>query len=221
MKVVEEANKRLCLSGKESRVTTGKVRAISSSLYKELEDKSIAHVFFLCEQLLNERSWALNIIAYDWAFRVKEQYNDSTFDTFDHWLKHYVSDWDDCDDFCTHALGELISQRNDLFDQVMKWTDHPDFWVRRGAPVSLIYAIKKNKYGGIRPFDISDALLTDDHYLVLKGYGWMLKVLSQKEPDAVYQHLMQKKESMPRLSFRYALEKMSKEAKETLMEKKK
>ncbi|MDW7663004.1 MAG: DNA alkylation repair protein, partial [Bacillota bacterium] len=178
---------------------------------------SIESIFTLCEQLLNERSWSLSIIAYDWAYRVRKQYNESTFDTFEQWLKNYVTDWDDCDDFCTHAFGELISQRNELFDRVLTWVDHPGFWVRRAAAVVLIYPIKKNKYDNINPFQISDDLLLDEHYLVLKGYGWMLKILSQREPEMVFQYLLDKREVMPRISFRYALEKMNKEMKSRLM----
>lgn len=105
-----------------------------------------------------------------------------------------------------------------MFDYVVKWTEHPDFWVRRAAAVSLVYPIRKNKYKGINPFIISDALLNDDHYLVLKGYGWMLKVLSQSEPNSVYDYLMKNKDVMPRISYRYALEKFDKETKTRLME---
>lgn len=215
--VVEEAQKRIDKIKEESRLTTGAVRSVSSSLFRELNDQSIESIFSLCEQLLNERSWSLSIIAYDWAYRVRNQYNESTFDIFEQWLKNYVTDWDDCDDFCTHAFGELISQRNDLFDRVLTWVDHPGFWVRRAAAVVLIYPIKKNKYDNINPFQISDALLLDEHYLVLKGYGWMLKVLSQREPEMVFQYLLDKREVMPRISFRYALEKMNKEMKSRLM----
>lgn len=215
--VVEDANKRVNELRESSKRTTGNVRAVSASLYRKLEDKSIDHVFALCEQLLEERSWALWIIAYDWAYRVRSQYNDKTFAVFDSWVKNYVRNWDDCDDFCTHALGELIRQNNALFSEVIKWTEHPDFWVRRAAAVSLIYPIKKGNYDGIDPFLISDALLTDDHYLVLKGYGWMLKVLSQKEPQSVYAYLLNKKDIMPRLAFRYAMEKLGKEMKVNLM----
>ena len=215
--VVDEANKRVNALRDASKLTTGNVRSVSASIFKKLDDKSIDHVFTLCEQLLEERSWALWIIAYDWAFRVRNQYDEKTFDVFERWVKHYVRSWDDCDDFCTHALGELIRQDNALFSKVIKWTEHPDFWVRRAAAVSLIYPIKKGSYEGIDPFLVTDALLTDEHYLVLKGYGWMLKVLSQKEPQAVYAYLLNKKEVMPRLAFRYALEKLGKEMKENLM----
>jgi len=51
--------------------------------------------------------------------------------------------------------------------------------LRRASAVVLIYPIRRNRYEGIDPFLISDALMHDSHHLVLQGYGWMLKVLSQ------------------------------------------
>jgi 3-methyladenine DNA glycosylase AlkD len=60
--------------------------------------------------------------------------------------------------------------------------------------------------------------MNDSHHLVLKGYGWMLKILSQIEKNNVYDYLMKNKDIMPRVSFRYALEKFDKEMKSCLME---
>lgn len=198
-------------------LTTGQVRSISANLYRELDNRNIGYVLECCGELLEERTWALSIIAYDWAFRVRDQYNEETFFLFESWLKRYVRDWYDCDDFCTHALGALVSQNNTLFPHIIKWTRHPDFWVRRASAVSLIYPIRKDRYQDINPFLISDALMNDDHYLVLKGYGWMLKVLSQKNPKSVFDYLMENKEVMPRIAFRYALEKLEIKQKEILM----
>ena len=215
--VVAQARCELAKVTKRSRPTTGAVRAVSAAMFRALEDKSIDNVLAGCACLLKEREWALGVIAYDWAFRVRKQYNGQTFAIFEGWLKEYVTDWGDCDDFCTHAFGALLSQNNDLFTQVRGWTEHPKFAVRRAAAVVLIYPIKQGKYEGIDPFTISDALMNDEHYLVLKGYGWMLKVLSQVEPDAVYEYLAKNKGAMPRVAFRYALEKMGKELRAKLM----
>lgn len=215
--VVLQARCELAKVTKRSRPTTGAVRSVSAAIYRALEDKSIDNVLARCECLLKEREWALGVIAYDWAFRVRKQYNDQTFAVFEGWLKEYVTNWGDCDDFCTHAFGALLSQNNDLFTQVYRWTEHPNFAVRRAAAVVLIYPIKQGKYKGIDPFVISDALMNDDHYLVLKGYGWMLKVLSQVEPDAVYEYLEKNKGAMPRVAFRYALEKLGKEKQASLL----
>jgi len=68
------------------------------------------------------------------------------------------------------------------------------------------------------PLRISDILMKDEHDLVRKGYGWMLKILSIKEPSLVFEYLLKNKTVMPRVSYRYALEKMDIEKKKILMQ---
>lgn len=219
MNIVEKVRHHLNDSSKASGHQTSEVRLISRKLFKTLEDKSIDNVLKQSELLLRTGEWAFWIIAYDWAFRVRKQYTLETYDIFERWLINYVKNWDDCDDFCTHAFGELLSQYNELFTKVFSWTEHQNFTVRRAAAVILIYPIKYNKYQNINPFLISDALMNDSHHLVLKGYGWMLKVLSQFENKRVYTYLSENKVVMPRVSFRYALEKFDSESKTSLMKK--
>lgn len=217
--IISEVKQQLGNLTKEDGLTTGTIRAISSRVFKIIKDKDINNVLSLCEELLDEKRWELGVVAYDWAFRMKKQYTDETFYIFERWLKKYVTGWGDCDDFCTHAFGELLSQNNSLFNQVIEWTNHPDFWVRRAAAVILIYPIKKGKFQDIDPFIIADKLMQDSHHLVLKGYGWMLKVLSSIQKDEVYRYLVINKNVMPRVSLRYAIEKFSKDEKVILMEK--
>lgn len=51
-------------------IVTGDVRKLSSKLFRQIEDKSMEHVFCLCEELLHERSWELGVIAFDLAYRM-------------------------------------------------------------------------------------------------------------------------------------------------------
>jgi 3-methyladenine DNA glycosylase AlkD len=67
------------------------------------------------------------------------------------------------------------------------------------------------------PFAVADRLLQDEHHLVRKGYGWMLKELSVHRPDAVYEYLVRNRTRMPRVAFRYALEKLDAGRKTALM----
>ncbi len=127
----------------------------------------------------------MGVIAFDWAFRMKENYNADTYQIFYGWLKKYVRGWGDCDDFCTHAFGELLRQDKSLFEKVREWTNDTDFWVRRASAVILIPAILHNDYEGLKPLEIADRLISDEHDLVQKGYGWMLKSLSQTDRSAV------------------------------------
>ncbi len=216
-KAVSEINEleKSCAVGKH--VVTNDIRRLSSKLFRELEDKTIENVLSICEELLEQHSWALGIIAFDFAYRVKNQYTEATYDTFYLWLKKYIRGWGDCDDFCTHAFGELLRQNKNLFSKVILWTKDADFWVRRASAVILIPCILKNDYEGINPFVISDNLLEDEHDLVLKGYGWMLKCLSTVNRDCVEIYLRQNYQIMPRVAFRYALEKFDKNARSVLM----
>lgn len=198
-------------------IVTGDIRRVSAKLYKEVKDKSINSILPLCEELLEEHNWSLGVIAYDWAYRVRKQYTEDTYTTFYSWLKKYVHGWGDCDDFCTHAFGELLKRYKTLFPKIKDWTKDEDFWVRRAAAVVLIPAILHNDYEGINPLAISDLLMMDTHDLVQKGYGWMLKSLSQIDIDAVTQYLIDNHDKMPRTAYRYALQKFDDVTRKKLM----
>lgn len=110
-----------------------------------------------------------------------------------------------------HTFGALLGKYNELFEQVKQWTLSDNFCVRRASAVILIYPIRKNQFEMIDPFVISNRLMKDENRLVQKGYGWMLKVLSERKKDEVIAYLIDNKLTMPRLPLRYALEKMPRE----------
>ena len=200
-----------------NHMKTADIRKLSATLFRSIKDKSKEHIFAVCNELLEERSWAMGIIAFDFAYRIKKQYDGNTFALFEGWLEKYVRGWGDCDDFCTHAFGELIMQDTGLAQRIIPWTKREEFWMRRAAAVVLIPSIWYDKYRETDPLAIAGLLLTDEHDLVRKGYGWMLKILSHKEPQMVFDYLVKNKDVMPRVAFRYALEKMDKGKKEILM----
>lgn len=198
-------------------VITGDIRRLSGRLYRQAGVKDIGEVLELCGKLLDRHDWAMGVIAFDWAYRVKAQYTVDTYQVFYRWLKEYVRGWGDCDDFCTHAFGELLRQHKELFPKVLEWTEDEDFWVRRASAVVLIPSVMRDDYEGFEPYAIADRLLTDPHDLVRKGYGWMLKCLSQVDGAGVESYLTAHCHDMPRVAYRYALEKFDKETKARLM----
>ena len=216
---LEQAKKVLSDRSKLSGLKTSEIRSLSASLFRNVKSESVDTVFALCKDFLDDHSWEMGVIAFDWAYRMRKQYTKETFDIFESWLLDYVRGWGDCDDFCTHAVGELLCQFPELFEKLIKWTGYNEFWMRRAAAVTLIPALFKDRYSSFDPFIISDALMSDEHDLVRKGYGWMLKVYSYKEFDKVYEYLKKNKEIMPRVAFRYALEKMPADIKKELMTK--
>ncbi|MFW6252877.1 MAG: DNA alkylation repair protein, partial [bacterium] len=171
----------------------------------------------MCEQLLNSGNEALKTIAFDWAYRQRKHYSTETFWVFESWLFKYIHDWGDCDDYCTHAFGTLLLAYPELSHRALSWTGHERFSVRRAAAVVFILPIRRKQYDRELLFKVADTLLYDEHYLVLKGYGWMLKVFSEQEPAPVIAYLRQHRDDMPRVAFRYALEKLRKDTRAELM----
>lgn len=218
MEAVERELERLAAeTPKGKHILTGDIRRFSGKLYRQAGKKEIEGVLAQCEVLLARRDWAFGVIAFDWAYRVKAQYTKDVYPVFYRWLKEYVRGWGDCDDFCTHAFGELLRQQKGLFPQMLKWTRDKDFWVRRASAVVLIPSVMRKDYAGLAPFSVADRLLTDPHNLVRKGYGWMLKCLSQVDPDGVEAYLTVHCKDMPRVAYRYAMEKLNKEIRQRLM----
>jgi 3-methyladenine DNA glycosylase AlkD len=60
--------------------------------------------------------------------------------------------------------------------------------------------------------------IKDEHDLVRKGYGWMVKILSIKEPQLIFDYLLKNKNVMPRVSYCYALEKMDPKRRKILVQ---
>ena len=115
-------------------------------------------------------------------------------------------------------MGVFIFQYPQFIPQVKNWVESVDPFVRRAAAVTFIYSLRRRKTLE-HIFEVADALLQDPNIYVLKGYGWMLKEASNHFPQEVFDYVMQKKAVMPRVSLRYAIEKMPPQLRSKAMEK--
>ncbi|MBU7043024.1 MAG: DNA alkylation repair protein [Theionarchaea archaeon] len=208
--------KKYKLNPQTRGIKTGVIRKISRKFYQEVKEKSKEDIFSLCTELLKTGFSEEKVIAFDWAFRLKGQFEPSDFPILESWLHTYVEDWGACDDLCTHALGAFIYQYPAFIHNLKRWTASPNRWVRRAAAVSLIYSVRRGKYLE-KVFTIADLLLEDADDMVQKGYGWMLKVATRHIPDEVFAYVLNHKKTMPRTSLRYAIEKLPPDKKKEAM----
>ncbi|MCK4321944.1 DNA alkylation repair protein, partial [candidate division WOR-3 bacterium] len=66
-------------------VRTPMVRKISAKYFKAIRDCSKREILNLCKELLESRYSEERGIAFDWAYRLKEQYEQSDFKLFKTW----------------------------------------------------------------------------------------------------------------------------------------
>ena len=200
---------------KDSKTQT--YRDIAKAYKKKLNALPMRSVYDLCEALLKQRHHPTTIIAYQMIFDQNQRYDENTYLIFEDWTFKYIRDWWDCDDFMTHAFQTLIMRYPEKIKQLKSWVHHDQFAVRRSAAVILIVPAKKGLLESKIIFEICDLLRDDPHYLVQKGFGWLLKESSVQYHDAVIAYLKEHVHQMTRTAFRYALEKLPKAEKDCLM----
>ena len=203
---------------KGTELITSVVRQIGKEHFPLIKERSKDEILAVCEALLESGDWRERVIAFQWAFRIRRQYEASDFERFETWMGKYVDGWGSCDDFCTHAFGCLVYAFPEYIPNMNAWIPSSNRWFRRGAAVVMIYSVRREQ-GFEAAFDIADQLLMDEDDLVQKGYGWMLKEISKSEPQQVFEFVMERKAAMPRTSLRYAIEKLSPELRQRAMEK--
>lgn len=199
-------------------VRTPLVRDIAARYFLKVRRIRKKELFSLCSQLLRSGQSEEITVALDWAWRARSHYDANDFELFESWLNKYISNWASCDDFCAHALGFFLAEFPEILPKARLWARSQNQWLRRAAAVSLIYAVRKQKY--LKDiFEVSDILLKDPEDLVQKGYGWALKEASNVYPREVFHYVMKRKKEMPRTALRYAVEKLPPRLRREAMQK--
>jgi len=199
-------------------VKSASVSSICKEYLKLVKADSKEEIFGLCEELFQTGYFEESIIACNWAESQSKYFTPGDFELFKRWIDTYVSNWATCDVFCNHTMGNFIEMYPSFLAQLKRFTKSPNRWMRRAAAVSLIVPARKGLF--LQDIlEIADSLLHDRDDLVQKGYGWMLKVASQKHQQVILNFVVARRATMPRTALRYAIEKMPKDLKMIAMEK--
>jgi 3-methyladenine DNA glycosylase AlkD len=199
-------------------VKTAAVTAVAKKYWKEVKGRSKAEIFALCEELYRSGYMEESFIVSNWAHALSGRYEREDLSEFRHWIGTYITNWASCDGFCNHTMGAFIEQYPEYIEELKRWTQSKNRWVRRAAAVSLIVPAKHGKFLK-ESIGIADLLRTDTDDMVQKGYGWLLKEVSRKHMDEIFTYVRKNKKEMPRTALRYAIELMPKEMRTDAMRK--
>jgi 3-methyladenine DNA glycosylase AlkD len=188
-------------------VSNPDAKSIGTIYYQKIKQCDKAFIWEMAEALLASGWIEEGMIACQWVLKRKKEFAWEDRLVFERWIQLYVHNWAICDTFCNQSVGALIMQFPEATELLYSWTTSENLWVRRAAAVSLIVPAKRGSFETVI-FDICNLLLTDTEPMVQKGYGWLLKVYSQRQLQKVYDYVMRYEDIMPRTAFRYAIEKM-------------
>jgi 3-methyladenine DNA glycosylase AlkD len=123
---------------------------------------------------------------------------------FDFYLKHtkFVNNWDLVDTSAPYIVGEhLLTRPRRILYRLAK---SKNLWERRIAIVSTMMLIRAGEIEDT--FAIAKLLLADDHDLIHKAVGWMLREAGKQSAPALLRFLKRNYSALSRTTLRYAIE---------------
>lgn len=186
-------------------LTVPQVRAIAKKVFSEITLNETLEI--LHNEYHEARLLALIIFVMKFE-RAKE--DESRKEIFDLYLKNtkFINNWDLVDLSAHQIVGGYLADRpRDILYKLAKSTD---LWEKRISIISTFHFISLGESKDT--LAISEILLNDNHDLIHKATGWMLREVGKKiDMDIIRGFLKKHHKTMPRTMLRYTIEHMEKE----------
>jgi 3-methyladenine DNA glycosylase AlkD len=154
----------------------------------------------LKSRIHEERTLALMILVRQFA-RADERLQKQIYDFY---LAHtlFINNWDLVDGSAPYIVGPFLWKRERK--QLHIFANSSSLWERRMAIISTFYFIRQNDFADA--LKIAESLLRDEHDLIHKAVGWMLREIGKRDLAAEESFLKLHCRRMPRTTLRYAIE---------------
>ena len=169
---------------------------------KEFREIPIAEVEDLLKsEIHEERLTALMIL----IFKYEKEDEGGKENIFKKYLKStkHINNWDLVDLSAPQIVGDYLYDRDKSL--LVKLASSKSIWERRIAVLATFQFIKNHRFDST--LQIAKLLLYDDHDLIHKAVGWMLREIGKRELETEEQFLKANYKQMPRTMLRYAVEK--------------
>lgn len=125
---------------------------------------------------------------------------------FDFYLKNtqHINNWDFVDVTCPNIVGDFLLDKNRNI--LYKLAGSQNLWERRIAIISTFTFIRDNDFKDT--IKIAELLLNDNHDLIHKAVGWMLRETGKRDSKRLEVFLDKYYKKMPRVMLRYSIEKL-------------
>jgi len=170
----------------------------------DFHEARLCGLVILCNQFKKSKDLAQQKKAFD--FYMQQVYKDR------------VNNWD-LVDVSAPTIGQYLVTAKNPMPLLRKLAKSESLWERR---VAMILTFAFLRAGEFEPtYEIAERLLTDEHDLIHKAVGWMLREMGKRDSGLLRAFLQEHSSKMPRTALRYSIEKLSeRERKKWLLESK-
>ncbi len=186
-------------------VTVPDTRAIAKK-YKDLPHQELLDL--ASSKYHEERLTALVILNHKYS---KAKDDSERIRLFEFWLallkNNHVNNWDLIDASAPY-MGEILTRHLGFGAPFLRaLSKSENLWERRASILLTFPLIRIGKFGPT--LAMAKEALTDEHHLIHKAAGWMLREVGKRDQDLLTEFLLKHKAKMPRTMLRYAIEKYS------------
>jgi 3-methyladenine DNA glycosylase AlkD len=173
-------------------------------LAKEFIEMPLDEIEKLMDSPIHEaRAGAISIMGK--RARRKKTTDAERKELFDLYIRRHdrVNNWDLVDLGALYIVGVYLMDKPRAI--LYRLARSKNIWERRTAIVGTGPFIKQNDLDDT--FKIAEILINDEHDLIHKGVGWMLRTAGDKDRKRLCTFLDEHAATMPRTALRYAIEK--------------
>ncbi len=180
-------------------------------------DWEVPEAIQFCDILIRHSAHECKNIGIILLSRFHRDFEKSLFRKSESWLsRNYCASWASVDCLSPLILTPLILKYPDLLPRLLRWSDSSNVWLRRASVVTLIPPARKGKLLN-RAYGIALKLRNDEHDLIHKATGWLLREAGKTDTGRLLRFLQQNGPKLPRTTIRYSIEKFPKEIQKRLL----
>ena len=156
--------------------------------------------------------------------RFKKYFNEGTVDLIRNEYAEHCHTWSHCDSTCVRLLGPFLGKKGNeslAKKTIDDWSESNNLWIKRASMVILLkITMMRKDFNEENVFGLVEKMLkySEANYIE-KGIGWLLKTCSKYKPEVIIDYLSKNKKILSRLILRYASEKLPKEKRAEILNK--
>jgi len=185
----------------EGDIFLGIMVPVSRQVAKKYKDLNFSGITRLLQSKFHEeRLIALLILVHNFNLK-DEKSKKEIYEFYLNDTKH-INNWDLVDLSSHEIVGQYLLDKN--ADVLIKLAKSENIWERRIAVISTFEFIRNNRF--YESLMLAKILLQDEHDLMHKAVGWMLREIGKKDLETEVEFLDKHCRKMPRTMLRYAIE---------------
>jgi 3-methyladenine DNA glycosylase AlkD len=171
------------------------------ALAKQQRDSSLTTMQTLLDSKFHEERVFALLLLMQFYQRADEVGQQAAFDLY-LGNTHRINNWDLVDISAPHIVGRHLQDKpRKLLHRLAK---SASLWERRIAIIATFHFIRLDDFADT--LQIAQTLLHDEHDLMHKAVGWMLREIGKRDLASEEVFLKQHHRNMPRTMLRYAIE---------------